>query len=186
MDWISANDDDISITLSSSVAAADWINPTQTSDADFLQHVMLASRTSCHWDGNVYTQAGNHLYSHVLTSSKTGSIEGSRIAKQFNEPVKVVVNPEKSVNSSLAESISFFNIDKDNVIVTTIKKAEEGKGIVARMYDAEGEESIVNLNSFFKMGSLQQTNIIEENAKAVDAIEINPFAIETYRFEVKK
>lgn len=185
MDWISANDDDISITLSSSVAAADWINPTQTSDADFLQHVMLASRTSCHWEGNEYTQAGNHVYSHVLTSSKTGSIEGSRIAKQFNEPVKVVVNPEKSVNSSLAESISFFNIDKENVIVTTIKKAEEGKGIVLRLYDAEGEDAQVNLNSYFNLKNLQHTNIIEENPKPVEQIEVKSYGIETYLMNTK-
>jgi alpha-mannosidase len=185
MDWISANDDDISITLSSTVAAADWINPTQTSDADFLQHVMLASRTSCHWEGNEYTQAGNHVYSHVLTSSKTGSIEGSRIAKQFNEPVKVVVNPEKSVNSSLAESISFFNIDKENVIVTTIKKAEEGKGIVLRLYDAEGEDAQVNLNSYFNLKNLQHTNIIEENPKPVEQIEVKSYGIETYLMNTK-
>ena len=184
MDWISAGDDDIRITVSSSVAAADWINPTQDGDADLLQHVLLASRTSCHGAGNEYSQAGNHFYSHVLTSSKAGEIDGTRISKQFNEPLKVIVNPERSVKADLAETIQFFSIDRENVIITTIKKAEEGDGIVARMYDAEGEESTVKLESFFDLGNLQHTNIIEENPKAADKIEISPYGIETYQFDI--
>jgi alpha-mannosidase len=185
MDWISAGDDDIRITVSSSVAAADWINPTQYGDADLLQHVLLASRTSCHGAGNEYSQAGNHFYSHVLTSSKAGEVDGSRISKQFNEPIKVIVNPEKSAKANLAETTEFFSIDKENVIITTVKKAEEGDGIVARMYDAEGKESTVGLESFFELGNLQHTNIIEENPEAVDKIEISPYGIETYQFEIK-
>ncbi len=185
MDWISAGDEDICITVSSSVAAADWINPTVDGDSDLLQHVLLASRTSCHSAGNEYSQAGNHAYSHVVTSSRAGKIVGSRISKQFNEPIKVIVNPEKSVKADLAENMEFFSIDRENVIITVIKKAEEGDGIVARMYDAEGEESVVKLESFFDLGNLQHTNIIEENPKAADKIEIASFGIETYQFDMK-
>lgn len=185
MDWISAGDDDICITVSSSVAAADWINPAQEGDADLLQHVLLASRTSCHWEGNEYSQAGNHAYSHVLTSSKAGEIDGARISKQFNEPIKVIVNPEKSLKAGLAENMEFFSIDRDNVLITTIKKAEEGEGIVARMYDAEGEESTVRLTSYFDLGTMHHTNIIEEYPEIEDKIEILPFGIETYQFDLK-
>lgn len=186
MDWISADDNDICITVSSSVAAADWINPTKDGDADLLQHVLLASRTSCHWEGNEYSQAGNHSYSHVLTSTKAGEVDGSRISKQFNEPVKVIVNPEKSVKANLPEKMEFFSIDRENVIVTAIKKAEDGEDIIVRMYDAEGKDSKVNLESFFNLKNLQHTNIIEENPETTDKIEIPSYGIETYQVEIKK
>ncbi|WP_198152347.1 glycoside hydrolase family 38 N-terminal domain-containing protein [Draconibacterium sediminis] len=186
MDWISANNEDVCVTVSSSVAAADWINPTQTTDADFLQHVLLASRTSCHWEGNEYSQAGSHDYSHVLTSTKEGDIAGSRIAKQFNEPIKVVVNPEQSVKANLEESISFFNIDKENVIVSAIKKAEDGKGLVMRLYDAEGKAAAPHLNSYFKLNNLRHTNLIEENPKQVNQIKVSPYSIETYILNSKQ
>jgi alpha-mannosidase len=185
MDWISANDENMCITLSSSVAAADWINPAQEGDADLLQHVLLASRRSCHMAGNEYSQAGNHAYSHVLTSSKAGEIVGSRISKQFNDPLKVVVNPEKSVKASLEEEIEFFSIDRENVIVTAIKKAEEGEGIVLRMYDSEGQDSEVQVESYFKLNNLLHTNLIEEQGKPAEKIEISPFGIETYLVEAE-
>ena len=111
------------------------------------------------------------------------------MAREFpsslTNPLKVIVNPEKSAKANLAENLEFFSIDRENVIITTVKKAEEGDGIVARMYDAEGKEATVKLESFFDLGNLQHTNIIEENPKAVDKIEISPYGIETYLFDVK-
>ena len=185
MDWISSNDDEVIITLSSSVAAADWINPTKDGDADLLQHVLLASRKSCHWEGNEYSQAGNHAYSHVLTSNRVGDVNGSRVSKQFNEPITVVVNPERSTKANLVENMEFFSIDKDNVIVTAIKKAEDSDGLIVRMYDTEGKNADIKLKSFFNLGNLQHTNIIEENPKTVDKIEITHHGIETYLLEVE-
>lgn len=185
MDWISASDNDMTVTLSSSVAAADWIDPTSNSPDTVLQHVLLASRTSCHWEGNEYSQEGNHSYHNILTSNRVGDITGERIAKQHNEPIHVIMSPDKSINASLPETASFFSIDKKNIIVSTIKRAEDTNDLVIRMYDTEGENSIVNLKSFFKISDLQQTNIIEENPVSVKDIKVSKFGIETFNFKIK-
>jgi alpha-mannosidase len=97
----------------------------------------------------------------------------------------VVVNPERSVKANLPEQVAFFAIDRANVIVTAIKKADDGEGMVVRLYDSEGKDSEVNLASFFNFQNLQHTNIIEENPTAADKIRISPYAIETYQVEVK-
>lgn len=185
MDWFSANNDDVAVTLSSSVAAVDWVNPTHNTQANLLQHILLASRTSCHWEGNEYSQHGNHYYRHVLTSSKTGDVKGTRIAKQFNEPLSVVVNPERSAKATLAETMEFFAIDNKDVVVSTIKKAEDNDGVIFRMYDAEGEKSNVKIHSAFDLINLKHTNIIEENPRSVSEVVIPPYSIETYQMEVK-
>ncbi len=186
MDWISASDNEMTVTLSSSVAAADWIDPTTDQNNTVLQHLLLASRTSCHWEGNEYSQAGSHSYKNILTSNKAGNIEGSRIAKQYNEPLYVSIFPNKSNRATLPESTSFFNIDKENVIITTIKKAEDSENLIIRMYDAEGLNTTVGLNSFFDIHKVQHTNIIEENPQPVREFNISKYAIETFSFEAKK
>lgn len=185
MDWFAANDDQVKVTLSSSVAAADWVNPTKEGDAGLLQHILLASRQSCNSLGNDYIQPGDHSYSHILTSNKVGEETGARMAKQFNDPITVVVNPDQSTQANLGETEEFFSIDKDNVIVSCVKKAEDSNDIVVRMYDADGQAVKVNLQSFFKLKGIQKTNIIEEYPKAVDQMEIKPFSIETYKLQVK-
>ncbi len=186
MDWFSASDDDMTVTLSSSVAAIDWIDPTVENNNSLLQHILLASRTSCHWEGNEYSQEGNHSYHNILTSNKTGDLTGSRIAEQQNDPIHVTVYPDKSVYASLPESVSFFDIDNENIIISTIKKAEDFDKTVIRMYDTQGESTTVGLHSFFDMDKFQQTNIIEENPQQVSKLKVSKYGIETFSFEVKK
>ena len=188
IDWISSTDDAISITLSSSVAAADWIDPTENSAGKaVLQNLLLASRTSCHWEGNEYSQAGNHDYHNVLTSNKAGSIQGQKIAKQKNEPLYVVIHPNTSKKSFLPESLSFFSIDTDNVMITTIKKAEDSEDIIARMYNVKDGNEKVNVSSYFDIDSYKHTNIIEENPTPVSPeLKVGKYAIETFSLDIKK
>ncbi|QCX40403.1 alpha-mannosidase [Aureibaculum algae] len=186
IDWISSTDDDISITLSSSVAAADWIDPTENSAGKaVLQNLLLASRTSCHWEGNEYSQAGNHDFHNVLTSNKAGSIQGQKIAKQKNEPLYVVVHPNTSKKSFLPESLSFFSIDTDNVMITTIKKAEDSEETIARMYNVKGGNEKVNVSSYFDINFYKHTNIIEENPTPIaPELKIGKYAIETFSLNI--
>ncbi len=184
IDWISASDNEMTVTVSSSVAAADWIDPTTDHKNTVLQHLLLASRTSCHWEGNEYSQAGSHSYQNVLTSNKSGSLIGSRIAKQHNEPLHVTVFPNKSNKTDLPESASFFTIDRENVIITTVKKAEDTEDLIVRMYDTEGKSSQVNLESYFNMNQIQKTNIIEEFPVPVKQMNVPKYSIETFSISV--
>ncbi|UJH68507.1 glycosyl hydrolase-related protein [Allomuricauda sp. SCSIO 65647] len=188
VDWISATDDEISVTLSSSVAAADWIDPTgHHADKAVLQNLLLASRTSCHWEGNEYSQAGNHDYHNVLTSNRAGSIAGQKVAKQKNEPLYVMFNPDTSVKSFLPETKSFFAIDSEDVMISTIKKAEDSEDIILRMYNVKDQDNTVNVSSHFDIRSYKHTNIIEEDPKIVSPqLKVGKYAIETFSLEAEK
>jgi len=188
MDWIQASNDDLSITMSSSVAAADWIDPTKgDSKKPVLQHLLLASRTSCHWEGNEYSQGGNHYFNNVLTSTKSSSMLGQRIAKQHNEPLITVVNPDTTTDAYLAESTSFFSIDNDKVLISTIKEAEDSQDIIARMYNIAGSEEKVNLSSYFDIDSYFKTNIIEEYPTSISPeLLLGKYAIETFGLQTEK
>lgn len=188
IDWISATDDEVSVTLSSSVAAADWVDPTeQSEERAVLQHLLLASRVSCHWEGNEYSQAGHHDFHHVLTSGKAGSLEGQKVAKQKNEPLQVVFNPDFSAEASLPEKLSFFSVDSGNVMISAIKKAEDSDHVILRMYEVEGTDTEARISSLFNIGAYEQTNIIEENPQPTGpGLKIGKYAIETIRLTVNK
>lgn len=186
IDWISASDDEMTITLSSSVAVTDWIDPAREKGPTVLQHILLASRRSCHWEGNEYSQAGNHYFHHILTSNRSGDISGSRIAEQQNEPITAILYPNKMVNASLPAHLSFFNINQENVIITAIKKAEDSNQIALRMYDISGKASSIKLNSFFKLGRLYKTNIIEENPEEISLMNVGKYGIETFMIDANK
>ncbi len=187
IDWISATDDEITVTLSSSVAASDWIDPTeQSKEGTLLQHILLASRKSCHWEGNEYTQAGHHDFNYVFTSTEAGGLRGQKIAKQNNEQLHAIFNPDQVTQTFLPEVLSFFAIGSENVIISTIKKAEDSDDIILRLYNLTGEQEKVNVSSYFNIDSYKQTNIIEENPVPVNSeLTIGKYAIETYALEAK-
>jgi alpha-mannosidase len=186
MDWISATDDTISVTLSSSVAAADWIDPTEKTNGPVLQNLLLASRTSCHWEGNEYSQGGNHYFHNVLTSNGAKSIEGQKVAKQKNEPLHVVFRPDTTKKPTLPETNSFFSIDTENVLISTIKKAEDTDEFIVRMYNVEESTEAVNVSSYFDVKSYKHTNIIEENPTPVaPQLKVGKYAIETFSLDLK-
>lgn len=186
--WIGANDHTFGVTLSSCVAVADYIDPTNLeSNKTILQPILLASRKSCHELGNEYLQTGDHHYKFSLTSHTSGWQNSFAFGKEANENLFVVVNPKQFQNSNLPEFKSFFSVDKDNVIISTIKKGEDDNSVVLRLYDTLGENAEILLSGFNKYNKAISTNLIEEekvNLKIIEnkiPIELGKYSIETVK-----
>lgn len=186
--WIGASDDSFGVTLSSSVAVADYIDPTDNQNPNtILQPVLLASRRSCHGEGNEYLQTGNHYFTFSLNSHQPGWQNGFQSGKQANEKLLVVVNPIAYANVNLPQERSFFTLDADNIIISTIKKAEDNQSIVLRMYDTNGVNSDVSLHSDLRFKKAISTNLIEEEIKEIPVIndvlkvKVGQYSIETIK-----
>ncbi|MEN8203762.1 MAG: glycosyl hydrolase-related protein [Bacteroidota bacterium] len=165
--WIGASDESFGVTLSSSVAVADYLDPTHPVPGVLLQPLLLASRQSCHWEGNQYLQTGNHHFSFSLSSHKPGWIHGYRHGKQANEKLYVVVNPVPEAGARLPVSESFFSLDQEDVIISTIKKAEDEQAVIVRMYNLTGKSRKIHLNHRFNFEQATLTNLIEEGDRKI-------------------
>ena len=91
-------------------------------------------------------------------------------------------------NGNLPESLSFCQVDKPNVILLTLKKAEDGEGIIIRLNETEGRDTEVNVTlPKMTIGKVYETNLVEENEKLMDVqgqtikINIKAFGIKTIR-----
>ncbi|MDO5977886.1 glycosyl hydrolase-related protein [Flavivirga spongiicola] len=164
--WLSASNDDYGVTLSSSVVTTDWIDPTNNKNNQIiLQPILLASRKSCHHEGNEYLQTGDHHFSFSLTSHKAGWKNGQRFGKQANERLQVVLDPQSYRETILPESLSFFGTDKDNLIISTVKKAEDDHSTMIRLYDTDGIDTSASISIFKPIRKAQLTTLIEEPIK---------------------
>ncbi len=188
--WISASNSELGVTLSSSVVTADWINPVDSlSTQTIIQPILLASRKSCHWEGNNYHQTGDHHFSFSLTSHRKGWRNGQRFGKQANEKLSVVVDPASYKEVILPEQLSFFSTDKDNVVISTVKKAEDDQSTIIRYYETDGKDVEVAISMFKPIKNAQLTNLIEEPIKEISTsnqkiqMKIGHNAIETVKVE---
>lgn len=187
--WIGAYNDDITMILSSSVAAADYVDVYETNNIN-LQPILLASRHSCHWEGNPYPQTGNHHFEFILSSTSDGLTAANRIGIANNEPILVVTNPEPSIKANLPEELSFMSLTDKNTIISSIKKAENADKVIVRLYNTTNSSLNVNLECFRNINKVQRTNLIEEpienlsHQKNSVILPLGKYEIETIELEL--
>jgi alpha-mannosidase len=186
--WIGAYDDKVSVILSSSVVVADYIDPTDNPlPGPVLQPVLLASRKSCPWEGNDYLQTGNHSFRFSLTSTQPDWRKGYKPGLQANEKLIAVVARHQYLDASLPEERSFFSLDQSNVMVTTLKKAEDEPSAVVRLVEMEGQNSEAGIESYFRIEKIAHTNLTEEPVRELKitgkiSLPVGHHAIETFKF----
>lgn len=163
--WMNASGKDFGVTMSSSVAAFDFVDITGNfPNSTLLQPLLLASRKSCHSEGNEYLQTGDHYYSFSLTSDNPGWENGFQFGREANEPLEAVVNPVQTIGARLPEKESFVSINKKNVIITTMKKAEDDDGIILRFYEIEGKDTDLEFHFNQPVRKAYMTSLIEKTS----------------------
>ena len=182
--WIGVSGKDFGVTLSSSVAAADYIDPTDNPLVNtVLQPVLLASRKSCHWEGIEYLQVGDHFFHFSLTSHPPGWHQGARFGQSSNEKLWAVFAPKAYQEASLPQSFSFFDIQSDNVIVSAIKKCEDDESMIIRLYNTSDRTETVKLTTAYTPKEIIRVNLVEEEQEKVNALVLCKYAIETFKLK---
>ncbi len=186
LDWISSSGKEFGITFSSDVAVWDYADiKSDNSGYPVLQPVLLASRRSCHGSGNWYLQEGDHHFRFSMVSHESGWKNGYKTAKGFNMPVFSTVQKQGSPDAGLEESGSFLNISKENILLGTLKKAEDSDNAVLRIYETEGKGTPVQIDWMSDHKGLLPVNMIEENINATvlekNKVNIGKYSIETFK-----
>lgn len=183
--WLSATDNTDAVTISSSVAVADYIDPTdQPAGYTILQPILLASRRSCHPLGNEFIQPGDHYYHFSLTSHAAGNQTREKSGLSANEELVAVYHPETYAGVNLPEELSFVSVDNPYTIITAFKKCEDDNSLILRLYNCSEQEQKVNLTLHVAPKQIVKTNLIEEETEAVDQIVLGKYAIETYKIKL--
>ncbi len=113
-------------------------------------------------------------------------------AYALNDPVIVFMNPNShevkpTANEQLNLNQALFSADCPNVVIETIKRAEDGNGLIVRLYESHRKRGRVILKSFINIHSAFETNLLEENEHACEIIDfkihldIKPYEIKTIR-----
>ena len=190
--WIAAETSEVTVLFSSSVAAWDYRDPTGNPLATaLLQPILLASRKSCHGEGNDYDQTGDHAFFFSMTSFRPDINKTFRLGRQPNEPLFALVDPCVCEHASLPEEYSFFSVDKNNVMISAIKKSEEEDAFILRCFEPSGKTVEATFHSALPFHQLWHTDLIENNPHEMKneshrfSMKINPYSIETFKIGLR-
>ena len=124
---------------------------------------------------------------HFFTYALYPHAEGWRAAGTVKEAY-MLNQPLIAVNGGEAQkSRSFASVDKENVILETIKKAEDGEGTILRMYESENAKTNAWLTVNRRFAKAYICNLLEEAETEAEvdgnriAVPIKPYEIVTVK-----
>jgi alpha-mannosidase len=126
----------------------------------------------------LYPHPGNHIDARVVN-----------IAYEFNVPGRSIqTRPSAGAQKN---QDSFIRCSSSNVIVDTIKQAEDGTDLIIRLYESSGIDCEVEITTATRYQQISEVNLMEINARTLKVskgghslrLKFGPFQIRTLRLE---
>ncbi len=132
---------------------------------------------------------GRHVFRYALLPHEGGfSVESVvRAAYEFNiAPIAVPAHHD-------AKGLpGFVAVDAGNIVIESLKMAEDSNHAVLRLYEAARGATHATLRFGREISSIEETNMLEENARALDTdgrtveVHFRPFEIKTLRVGMRR
>jgi len=128
---------------------------------------------------------GEHEFTYsILPHSGRWNEATIGAAYALNDPLLVV---RGSGAAAAARQRSLISADRSNVVIETIKRAEDGNGIIVRLYDSQRQRGRVTLTCSFPLKAAWRANLLEENKEQLPVnghrvtLFVKPYEIATLR-----
>ena len=155
---------------------------------DIQGHVMRISLLRAPTFPDAEADQGEHIFSYsLLAHSGSLGIETIEQSYLLNDPVIVHVREGARGVDGGQSLVPLFTANRSNIVIETIKAAEDGDGLIVRLYEAQRQRGTVTLTAAFPLEAAWRTNLLEANqaALAVDGqsvtLDFTPFQIVTVR-----
>lgn len=128
---------------------------------------------------------GRHAFSYALYPHSGNMIEAGVRDRAYDFNFAAPVAAISAQPGVLPGVMSMIRLNAPNVVIETIKKAEDSDGIVLRLYEAENKHTVCTLTSAYPLASATETNLLEvpEQPLAVSGCSVElvmkPFEIKT-------
>ena len=140
-----------------------------------------------HWWTNFKASQGGELSFHYSLASIKGKIDNSKaslFAQEYNNPLLAFPLSQNLKGALPEEEWSFCSLDKKNVALLALKKSEDGKGIIIRLQEIDGKDSIVSLNfPYYYISKAFLTTIAEEKIRPLP-VHKNKVEVPLNKFEI--
>ena len=126
---------------------------------------------------------GRHTFTYSLLPH-AGSVAETTIAAAYalNDPLLAV-----RASGDAETAVGFLAADRPNVVIETVKRAEDGAGIVVRLYESQRQRGPVTLHTGFELAKVERTNLLEAPRHTLQVsgnrvtFDIKPFEIVTLK-----
>jgi alpha-mannosidase len=157
---------------------------------DIKGHMMRLTLIKCATTPDPEADQGLHHFTYSLLPHR-GDWRHSTVgeAARLNDPLLhlIVIGDTDARGPALPSSLGLASCDADHVVLDTIKAAEDGDGLVVRLYEACGQRGAVRLSFAPRLANVWECNLVEEDERSLAiqdnsvAFQIKPYQIKSFR-----
>jgi len=155
-------------------------------DGAILLNILRSPREYfCAFNIEEATDPGRHFFEYSLVSGK-GSLEACDIVRKGREFNTVFMNHMANAKpAGLPSEHSFLNNSQAGVVVSSVKRAEDGSGIIVRAYEAYGKTVSDSLKIKGNTAAATECDLLENQTsdETEDAFNYAPFEIKTLKIK---
>lgn len=115
---------------------------------------------------------------HYFTVGLLGGADINAMTKLGYELVSPI-----QLSDNVMSLDSLICSDRDNVVIETVKKADNDNSVVVRLYESNGIETDVNITTAFDYDCIIESNIMEDEFDCIDAVKLRPNEMKTLIFK---
>lgn len=127
------------------------------------------------------------LYPHAGTWRQADTM---RQAYSLNQPLLARIIAKKQ-EGSLPATTGFLTVDKDHVLMETVKQAEDGQGVIVRLFEFKNRRGPVRIDCDRPFTRVTPCNLLEETTDeplqilsgTAFSFPVKPYEIRTFRIE---
>lgn len=140
---------------------------------------------------NPTTDQEEHYFTYSLYPHCGDWKEANTVQMAYNLNIPLYTSVEDAHEGSLSKELSIAKVDKDNVVIEVIKKAEDSDDLIIRLYECHNKRSKVNLTFFNELERVVECNLMERDLQEVQFnkngfdFEIKPYEIKSFKLKVK-
>lgn len=188
-DWISATSQEWSLTISAD-------HQLFTVDGDAIRGDMIRGTTfnqlRTFEDGKAapvkQPWSGTYTFRYAISSGKGDWIatKAWRQGMEFNAPLIAVVSEDELSPKSLPPEQSFLSVQGDSLVVSALKKADKGDGLVLRLFEEVGQRVDTPIRFAGREQSFERVNLLEEPSEpaAISTLHVMPYRIESIEWKL--
>ncbi|MDR1146621.1 MAG: alpha-mannosidase [Verrucomicrobiales bacterium] len=131
---------------------------------------------------------GEHEFTYALLPHAGDIVSGRVVEEAYNLNVPLTVSALPKQKGALPASRSFFSIDRPGIVIEAVKNAEDGSGIIVRLYEAHGTRGPLTLTTTLPFTKAVTTDLLERTTGKVPfhdgqlTLTVRPFEIVTLKF----
>lgn len=154
---------------------------------DIHEGVMQLSLLRSPTEYNTESDQGEQSFTYALYLHEGNFTASDTPCRAYYLNYPMTVERACGEKTVLPTAFSLVSVDKENVIVDTVKEAEDGTDTVIRLFETKGARTKVHLTFGIPVSRIAMTDLMEENEKPLDTgagtltLTVKPYEIVTLK-----